>query len=76
MGIYNFRGKRPLGGIDTSPQEAYRRRVATEHRQKRAFWERMSGGPAVAEDDPPSLTDSSRNEAAAITTSPLQAHSD
>jgi hypothetical protein len=23
------------------PQEAYRRRVATEHRQKRAFWQRM-----------------------------------
>jgi hypothetical protein len=23
------------------PQEAYRRQVATEHRQKRAFWERM-----------------------------------
>ena len=24
-----------------SPQEAYRQQVATEHRQKRAFWERM-----------------------------------
>jgi hypothetical protein len=23
------------------PEEAYRQQVATEHRQKRAFWERM-----------------------------------
>jgi uncharacterized Zn finger protein len=27
--------------LDHRPQEAYRQHVGTEHRQKRAFWERM-----------------------------------
>jgi tetratricopeptide (TPR) repeat protein len=33
------------------PQEAYREQVATEHRQKRAFWERMGRGDCRGDDE-------------------------